>query len=1210
MAQIKNVLFGKLAVSTRFITEEQLQECLDFQKEIEERGEKPPRLGEILEQKGYLTKQQIQSILETMSSMQRRRFGEIGVAFHFITLEQLETCLDIQKLLQAPQETVPLFGQALVAYRNFLKQVLAGGPHPRIGDVLCSMGYMRPHQVEAILEEQNKRIVRCKSCEASLNISRFQIGQKIKCGQCSAVLEIVKPEGAEDLDVALPPEEAPPAGEEGAAAEGGGEGDEDQPLDPATALMEVEKELAARRATQELAAQKKSPGRIADFQVITRLGQDATGVIFKANQISKSRPVALKIMNPSVMNDKSFQKRFVDEAKKVAGLDHPNIKKIYALGKADARFYIAMEFVEAESVYNILEKQGKFHFETALNIAISLVEALQYAQGQGMIHGDIRPSNILILKDGTVKLANLGLATKITENILAISRSGQMAPFYIAPECVTGDREMDHRTDVYSLGATLFHMVAGRPPFQGQSPFEVLVRLTEETIPPLKFFDPSIPDSVCRIVEKMLEAEPQDRYQTYEELLADLRAVQMTPAGAAAGGAPVPGGTPAAAKPKTAIQTADEARKMYESRAAHAIRMRSFRRAAVVFIVLGGLIVGGFAVSNHLKEQERSSEFSDLKGRFMRASSPDGYIQCRGVFRTFADKYPGTPEAAEAESAIRNLSQMEESDTESERAALLKTADERMAEFRFKEALERLTTGSFVSRTDPQIAAKAVRIEEAAKVHWVGVEKHVVELAEEGKFTFASDELELAVRIRELPDDAGKAQALRDQVAGIKKRKDDEVAAAKTAQVEAESLQRWKTEEDLLRKMILKMEFTEAIQKLVAVKPNLVQKHLTLVADVEKQLLWLQELKMAAIMDVKMTAASHTGNPQNDRRIRVKLNGGIEYRAAGADEGGIHFLDAAKSEVEEVIPWPQLDSQTLYAALSKVLTKNNFARFHFGIGLLCVMRAEAADASMKNWLMLRAEERLREAIDGGLANEAAPIRRQVEDYFENTKQEMMGRARTAIQGRRFDEAKVILRNLVNQFATRIAGHAKDIDQLWADAFAGGEPGAACFDFTAGVPAGLQVSSGWKAAGGILKGSGRQEEIALPGAAPQAVAMILRFDRKDFRFAVDLGGAELRIEPETGKYDLYIKDADGKIADREQLKEKVGDLPAREWHIVELRRVGNNGEASMEILVDGVVVTAKAVLLKAPLTQARLVLKGKSDPVAGAIDLDLVTIRSK
>ncbi len=118
MAQIKNVLFGKLAVSTRFITEEQLQECLDFQKEIEERGEKPPRLGEILEQKGYLTKQQIQSILETMSSMQRRRFGEIGVAFHFITLEQLETCLDIQKLLQAPQETVPLFGQALVAYRS------------------------------------------------------------------------------------------------------------------------------------------------------------------------------------------------------------------------------------------------------------------------------------------------------------------------------------------------------------------------------------------------------------------------------------------------------------------------------------------------------------------------------------------------------------------------------------------------------------------------------------------------------------------------------------------------------------------------------------------------------------------------------------------------------------------------------------------------------------------------------------------------------------------------------------------------------------------------------------------------------------------------------------------------------------------------------------------------------------------------------------
>ncbi len=526
MARIQNVLFGKLAVSTRFITEDQLEECLQEQKRLEAAGESPPRLGELLEQKGYLTKQQIRSILETMASMQRRLFGEIAIGYHFISLEQLQTGLDVQRFLKSPMDSVPLFGQALIAYRDFVKLARDGGPVPKIGEILLAMGYLKEHQVQVIIEEQNKKIVQCKQCGAGLNIGKYGEGQKLRCGQCSSVLILQRNQFGE-IDAILPQEDEPlpqvtrrptevrqmlPVGSGAPVAAGTAAG-------PGTRTQ--------TSVTSRPSQVSKSPTVFGDFTIQGKLGQDSTGTLYKAHWAAKQRTVVVKIMNQATMSDAVFSKRFTDEAKKVAGLVHPNIKKVFAIGQIDGRAYMATEYVEGESVHAILTKQTRLHHTQALRIARKIAEALKYAWDAGkIVHGDIRPSNILILKTGEVMLSGLGIATKTAENILTIAKSGQLAPFYLAPEIVTEDRAIDCRSDIYSLGATVYHMIAGRPPYQGQSPFEVLVRLTEERVAPLKFFDATIPDAVCIVVEKMLAVEPDERYATYDDVVGDLSKIE------------------------------------------------------------------------------------------------------------------------------------------------------------------------------------------------------------------------------------------------------------------------------------------------------------------------------------------------------------------------------------------------------------------------------------------------------------------------------------------------------------------------------------------------------------------------------------------------------------------------------------------------------------------------------------------------------------
>ncbi|MBI3099039.1 MAG: serine/threonine protein kinase, partial [Planctomycetes bacterium] len=513
MAEIRSQLFGKLAISARLITQEQLDECLAEQRDAVARGETAPRLGELFERKGYLTRAQIAGILQSMESMKRRLFGEIAIELHFITPEQLQTGLEIQRYLKASVESVPLFGMALVVYRGLVKRMASTKSVAKIGEILIDMGFMRPHQVEIVLTEQAKVLVTCGACHATLNIGGMDAGQKVRCGQCGLILTVIAgPGGAPALEA---PKDADVVAEE------------DQPQAPPKRKTEAMKAVATGQI--EIKDEKhgtailKKATVIGDFTIVARIGADATGTLYKARQTSKNRLVVLKLLHETVMQDKSFLQKYTDGAKKAAALDHPGIKKLLLLGQYNGRTFIAMEYAEGESILNIINREGKIPYDRALSIALKVAHALAYAAGKGVVHGDVRPSNLLVLKSGEVKISNLGLGGKTVENILAITKAGQNAPFYIAPEQVTGDREIDVRTDIYSLGATMYHMVAGRPPYEGQSPFEILMRLTEETIAPLQVYDPSVPAPFSRLVDRMLQVEPVDRYPTYEDLVSDMK---------------------------------------------------------------------------------------------------------------------------------------------------------------------------------------------------------------------------------------------------------------------------------------------------------------------------------------------------------------------------------------------------------------------------------------------------------------------------------------------------------------------------------------------------------------------------------------------------------------------------------------------------------------------------------------------------------------
>jgi serine/threonine-protein kinase len=264
---------------------------------------------------------------------------------------------------------------------------------------------------------------------------------------------------------------------------------------------------------------------LADFHVLRRLGQGGMGQVYLAEQFSLKRKVALKILRAEMASDPTSLQRFKAEATAVAQATHANIVQIYAVGEADGIAYMALEYVEGRNLQEYLVKKGPPNLVLTLSIMRQVASALQRASELGIVHRDIKPENILLTRKGEVKVADFGLSRFLGSDRPAVNltQSGVTmgTPLYMSPEQVEA-KPLDCRTDIYSFGVACYQMLAGHPPFQGDSPFEVALQHVRDEPKSLSEVRPDLPAFLCAIVHKMMAKDPAGRYQTGRELLQDI----------------------------------------------------------------------------------------------------------------------------------------------------------------------------------------------------------------------------------------------------------------------------------------------------------------------------------------------------------------------------------------------------------------------------------------------------------------------------------------------------------------------------------------------------------------------------------------------------------------------------------------------------------------------------------------------------------------
>jgi serine/threonine-protein kinase len=275
-----------------------------------------------------------------------------------------------------------------------------------------------------------------------------------------------------------------------------------------------------------------------DFHVLRRLGEGGMGQVYLAEQISLKRKVALKILRSEMASNPTALQRFEHEAMAVAKATHANIVQVYAIGEDQGVRYMALEYVEGRNLREFLAKKGPPDLPIALSIIRQVAAALQRASELGIVHRDIKPDNILLTRKGEVKVADFGLSRVLDGDQPAVNltQSGVTmgTPLYMSPEQVEG-KTVDVRTDIYSFGATCYHMLAGHPPFQGETAFEVALQHVQAQPQPLAEVRPDLPEPVCAIVHKMMAKDPAQRYQTGREILKDLSALRLSKTGTGTG---------------------------------------------------------------------------------------------------------------------------------------------------------------------------------------------------------------------------------------------------------------------------------------------------------------------------------------------------------------------------------------------------------------------------------------------------------------------------------------------------------------------------------------------------------------------------------------------------------------------------------------------------------------------------------------------------
>lgn len=262
------------------------------------------------------------------------------------------------------------------------------------------------------------------------------------------------------------------------------------------------------------------------YEILDRIGSGGMADVYKGKDHKLNRYVAIKVLKSDFRSDETFIKKFLSEAQAAAGLMHPNVVNVYDVGQDRGVYYMVMELVEGITLKEYIEKKGRLSAKETISISIQMVTGIQAAHNQHIIHRDIKPQNIIISKDGKVKVTDFGIAKAATSNTITSNVMGSV--HYTSPEQARGGYS-DEKSDIYSLGITMFEMLTGRVPFNGETTVAIAIKHIQEEMPSPKEFVPEIPSSVASIVLKCCQKSPDRRYQNMAELIADLKQSLINP---------------------------------------------------------------------------------------------------------------------------------------------------------------------------------------------------------------------------------------------------------------------------------------------------------------------------------------------------------------------------------------------------------------------------------------------------------------------------------------------------------------------------------------------------------------------------------------------------------------------------------------------------------------------------------------------------------
>ncbi len=359
------------------------------------------------------------------------------------------------------------------------KKLEQEGALTTIDQVLTDLAILNPLQVEIVQDQLQRKVVYCPGCTSKYNLYKFASGTGVKCKKCGEQIEVPRRYSEIHVDE---------------DRKTGGPGYDSTPF--------IDKVIGG-------------------YRIVDEIGKGCMGVVFKAKQLSLDRTVALKVLPTELTRHKDYVSRFLKEAKSVGKLQHPNIIQVYDIGEADGIYFYSMEFIEGESVANLLEKSKKpLDMDFCLRVVMQMAKALAHAHKFEIIHRDVRPESILINDEGIAKLADLGLVKDMGDPRSSIpgldSSSG--TPAYLAPEQIANVKNASPLSDIYSLGATFYRMATGKPPFTGENVLQIMKAILDDTPKPPAELNPQIPEEIAAAIMKMMARDPAERFPTADEV--------------------------------------------------------------------------------------------------------------------------------------------------------------------------------------------------------------------------------------------------------------------------------------------------------------------------------------------------------------------------------------------------------------------------------------------------------------------------------------------------------------------------------------------------------------------------------------------------------------------------------------------------------------------------------------------------------------------